>query len=407
VESPAAAALVRDRISWLAYSQYALFGYFLYAFTPSVNLLRSDEHTSRAVSALHGTGMAVGSIAVGLVAPWLVRRFGRRTMVWASLATMCAGVVVLTSCTVVPVTIAGAVIGSFGGTFLANLAAAILTTHHRGAAGGAAVTEGTGIGAALGIFAPLLLAGAIAIHVGWRAGMQLVVVFAVAVALVFGRSARPEDDGNATGSRPATTRARLPREFWRACGVLVMTTAVEFSMTIWSSDVLQTHDGLSKGDATAGVTAIIVGLTAGRLLSGRLALRYHADTLLLAAFALTIVGFAAFWTASTALPAYLGLAVTGAGMSVQYPLATTRAIRFADGHTDLALSYATLGTGAAVALAPFGLGAIADHVGSHTAMLIVPIFVLLAATAVITARRPSVPLVAAPIPAAREAATLS
>jgi len=240
--------------------------------------------------------------------------------------------------------------------------------------------------------------------------MQLVVLFAVVVALVFGRSARPEDDGNdgnATGARPTTTRARLPREFWRACGVLVMTTAVEFSMTIWSSDVLQTHDGLSKGDATAGVTAIIVGMTAGRLLSGRLALRYHAETLLLAAFALTVVGFAAFWTASTALPAYLGLAVTGAGMSVQYPLATTRAIRLAGGHTDLALSYATLGTGAAVALAPFGLGAIADHVGSHTAMLIVPIFVLLAATAVVTARRPSVPLVAAPIPTAREAATLS
>ncbi len=402
MNSPAHTTLVRDRVTWLAYSQFALFGYFLYSFTPSVDLLRDDEHTSRAISALHGTGLAVGSVAVGLVAPRLVRRFGRRVMVWSSLATMCAGVLVLTSCRIVPVTIAGAVIASFGGTLLCNLGAAILTAHHAGSAGGAAVTEGTGLGSGLGIFAPLLLAGAIALHLGWRAGMLLVVVFAVAMALAFGRSVQPPDDPNAAVLHATRTKVRLPREFWRASGVLVMTTAIEFSLTIWSSDVLRTHDGLSKGTATAGVTAIVVGMTLGRLLSGRLALRYHIDTLLLGAFGLTLVGFALFWAASSAVPAFIGLLVTGAGVALHYPLAVTRVIRYAEGHADLALSYATLGSGAAVAIAPFTLGALADHIGSHTAMLVVPFFVALAVAGVATARRPSVPapVLVAPVPAA-------
>ena len=61
---------------------------------------------------------------------------------------------------------------------------------------------------------------------------------------------------------------------------------------------------------------------------------------------------------------------------------------FSDGRPDLATAYAALGGGFAIGVAPFGLGALADHVGSHTAMTVVPVFVLLAAAGVATTRRP-------------------
>jgi fucose permease len=278
-------------------------------------------------------------------------------------------------------------VAGFGGTLTINLAVPILTARHRGAAGGAAVTQANGLGSACGILAPLLVGGAVSIGVGWRAGVLVTVVFAAAVAVVFARRVRP-DEIPAVPAEPHPQGGRLSREYWRACFVLVMTNAIEFSMTIWSSDVLNHHDGLSKGTAATGVTAIVTGMTIGRLSSGRLTWRYTADALLLFGFGVNIVGFGIFWISTNPVVAFAGLFIAGLGMSLQFPLAITRAVGFSDGRPDLATAYAALGGGFAVGAAPFGLGALADHIGSHTAMTVVPVFVLLAAAGVATTRHP-------------------
>jgi MFS family permease len=388
--------LVRDRLTWMTYLQLAVYGYFLYAFTPSVTLLRDDEHTSRAVSGLHGTGLAIGAMLTAVLGPRLISRFGRARMIWVALAILSLGVVIFVSCDVVSVTIAGAVVAGFGGTLVINIAIPILTAHHHGAAGGTAVTEANGLGAACGIIAPLLVGGAVAVGIGWRAGVLVTVVFAAGVAVFFAsRFSASKVRPDAIPTAPVTPHPegrRMSREFWRACFVIVMTNAIEFSMTIWSSDVLTHHDGLSKGTAATGVTAIVAGMTAGRLGSGRATLRYHPDTLLLFVFGVTIVGFGAFWASTNPVVAFGGLFIAGLGISLQYPLAITRTVGYSDGRPDLATAYAALGGGFAVGAAPFGLGALADHVGSHTAMTAVPVFVVLGAIGVATARRPPRPV---------------
>jgi MFS family permease len=371
----------------MTYLQLAIYGYFLYAFAPSVTLLRDDEHTSRAISGLHGTGLAVGAMLTAVIAPRLISRFGRARMIWVALGILSLGVFVFVSCDVVAVTISGALIAGFGGTLVINIAVPILTAHHRGAAGGAAVTQANGIGSGCGILAPLLVGGAVAIGIGWRAGVLVTVVFAAVVAMIFGRRVRL-DEIPAAPTHPHPDGGRLSREYWRACFVLVMTNAIEFSMTIWSSDVLTHHDGLSKGTAATGVTAIVTGMTIGRLSSRRYAFRYTADTLLLFAFGVNIVGFGVFWISTNPFLAFVGLFIAGLGISLQFPLAITRAVGFSDGRPDLATAYAALGGGFAVGFAPFGLGALADHIGSHTAMTVVPVFALLAAAGVATTRRP-------------------
>ncbi|HTC70669.1 MAG TPA: MFS transporter, partial [Acidothermaceae bacterium] len=383
----ASASVVRDRLTWKVYSQLAIYGYFLYAFTPSVTLLRDDEHTSRAVSGLHGTGLAVGAMLTALIAPRLIARFGRALIMWVALGLLCAGAIAFVSCDVVAVTIAGALIAGVGGTLALNIGVAVLTDHHRGPAGGAAVTQMNGLGSACGIFAPLLVGGAVSIGIGWRAGLLVTVVLAIAVAVIFGRT--PKDAAEApVHVRKIREKGPLSKEFWRACGVLVMTNAIEFSMTIWSSDVLNHHDGLSKGTAATGVTAIVTGMTIGRLSSARLTLRHGVDRLLIYAFGLTIVGFGVFWVSTNPYLAFVGLFISGLGISVQFPLSITRAVGFSDGRPDLATAYASLAGGFAVAVAPFGLGAFADHVGSHTAMLVVPAFALLAIVGVGTTKGP-------------------
>jgi fucose permease len=393
---PASASLIRDRLTWTVYLQLAIYGYFLYAFTPSVNLLRDDENVSRAISGLHGTGLAVGAMAAGLVAPRMSARLGRTRSIWVSLVILCAGAGIFVSCEIVSVTIAGAIVAGFGGTMVVNLSAAVLTAHH-GATGGTAVTEANGLGSGMGIFAPLLISAAIAVGLGWRAGLLVVIVLAVVVAAAFLRPGEvPADAVDRDQSQLADTR--LGRLFWWSWGVLVMTTAIEFSMTIWTSDVLQNHDGLSKGTAATGVTAIVAGMTLGRLASTRFTTRYSVDALLVSVFGITVVGFATFW--ATAIPAlgFVGLFITGLGISLQFPLAITRLIGFSNGRADLATGYGSIGTGFSVALAPFGLGAFADHVGSHTAMLVVPVFALLGIAGIAVSRRPQRLVTPAPAP---------
>jgi len=371
----------------MTYLQLMVYGYFLYAFAPSVTLLRDDEHTSRAISGLHGTGLAVGAMLTAVLGPRLISRFGRARVMWAALTIVSLGVVVFVSCDVVAVTIAGAFVAGFGGTLVLNISVAVLTAHHKGAAAGTAVTEANGLGSGCGIIAPLLVGGAVSIGLGWRAGVLVTVVLAAVIAGIFARR-MPADGVPIALAAPEPEGRRLSREYWRACFVIVMTNAIEFSMTIWSSDVLNHHDGLSKGVAATGVTAIVTGMTLGRLTSGRLTLRYSADTLLLFVFGVTIVGFGVFWVSTNPVLAFVGLFIVGLGISLMYPLAITRAVGFSDGRPDLATAYAALGGGFAVGAAPFGLGALADHVGSHTAMTVVPIFVLLAAAGVATTRRP-------------------
>jgi MFS family permease len=383
---PASASLIRDRLTWTVYLQLAIYGYFLYSFTPSVNLLRDDENISRAISGLHGTGLAVGAMAAGLAAPRLSARFGRMRSIWISLVILCVGIGIFVSCRIVSVTIAGAIVAGFGGTIVVNLSAAVLTAHH-GATGGAAVTEANGFGSGIGIFAPLLISAAIAIGLGWRAGILVAVVLAVGVASVFLRRDEQNTD-TLDRDEPELAGIRLGALFWWSWGVLVLTTAIEFSMTIWTSDVLQDHDGLSKGTAATGVTAIVAGMTLGRLASTRLATRHSVDTLLVSVFGITMIGFATFWATAIPVVGFAGLFVTGIGISLQFPLAITRLIGYSHGRADLATGYGSIGTGFSVALAPFGLGALADHIGSHTAMLVVPVFALLGVTGTAVSHRP-------------------
>ena len=77
--------LRRDRLTWLNYASYALFGYFLYTFSASAPLLRDDQGTSSAVAAAHEVSYAVGAVVVGAFGDRVVRRLGRKRVFWTGL----------------------------------------------------------------------------------------------------------------------------------------------------------------------------------------------------------------------------------------------------------------------------------------------------------------------------------
>ncbi|HSK26673.1 MAG TPA: MFS transporter [Jiangellales bacterium] len=353
----------------------AVFGYWLFAFGPTVPLLREDQGVSRAVSGLHGTALAAGSVLAGLFGAALVARLGRATVMRLGLVGIAVAVVLITSATALPVTLLGALVGGTLGSLLVNTHSPVLSDHHE-LAGPAAINEANALAAAAGVLSPLVLGLCVASGLGWRVGLLAVVPLA-AVGLVYSRGVRMPDPAPSRGLPPGA-RPRLPRRYWASWTVFVLCIAVEFSMTIWASVLLRERAGLSAGAAAASVSLLVLGMSVGRLLGGRLALRVPVDLLLGSSLLVTLAGFAAFWASTSPWLAVGGLLVVGLGVAVQFPLAVTRAIAASRGLADVATARASLGAGLAIGVAPFALGSLADRVGTHRAYLIVPGLLVLA-----------------------------
>jgi predicted MFS family arabinose efflux permease len=313
---------------------------------------------------------------VGLVGPRVVQRIGRSRALWGGLATACAGIALFCATTALPVTLLSAFITTFGGSFVVSVSSTVLADHHR-TAGSAAMSEGHAGAAVVGLCAPLVIGGAVAVGAGWRAGLLMALVLAGILAVVLGRVVIP-DHRLADDHDPAPSGS-LPSHYWWAWAALAFCVAVEFSMTIWTSDVLRDRVGLTEGAAAAGVTAVVAGMAVGRILGGRLARRRELDWLFYRALIVTALGFGVFWVSTAAVPALVGLAVCGLGIALHFPVGLMRALATAPGRTDLAAARASLGVGVAVGVGPFLLGALADTFGTHTAFLVVPGFLALSA----------------------------
>jgi fucose permease len=372
-------------VTWLVHGQLGLWGWFLFGFGPVVPLLREEFDVSRAVAGLHGSVAAAGSVLAGFAYPRLTARLGRGPTSWVGTAGLCAGVGVLGVGHRLALTLLGALIAGTFGSLLVTGSSAILSDHH-GPAGPTAITETNAVAAGTGLLGPAAVGGCVAAGWGWRPAMVVLLVPAALLALALHRTAVP----NAPTSPAHHDRdARLPRAYWIAWTVVVAIIGVEFSMTLWSSDMLRSRAGLGDGAAAASVSAVVGGMFIGRLLGTRLTARHHPDHLLLAALGLSATGFTLFWCSTAAVPAIAGLALTGTGMSLHYPLAVARLIAASDGRPDRAVGRMSMGAGLAGMVAPVGLGAMADAIGAHRAFLGVPVLIGLAALAVLRAPTPT------------------
>jgi predicted MFS family arabinose efflux permease len=296
---------------------------------------------------------------------------------------MCAGLVLFTATTALPATLSGALLSAFGGSFVVMVSATLLIDRH-GEGGPAAVAEANALAAGVGTVAPLVVGLSVGLGFGWRPAVLLLlpVVGALVIAGRGVRAPRHTDPGE-------ERRGRLPRRYWISWMVVTSGIAIEFCLVLWTADVMRERVGLSPGPAAASVTAVVGGMFVGRLLGGRLALRYPLDGLLYGAIALTGTGFTVLWLTtevSLALPALLAC---GIGIALFYPLGVARAIDASEGRPDHASARVGIGAALASGLGPFVLGALADLFGLHLALLVVPALLAVAALGLHLGRLPS------------------
>ncbi|WP_422734336.1 MFS transporter [Micromonospora sp. WMMD558] len=380
--------LTRDRTTWLAYAQLGLWGFFLYGFGPVVPLLRDEQGTSAAVAGLHSTGIAVGALLGGALFAPLARRVGRSPAIWTGLAGVALGITALATLHALPATItAMAVIATFGMMVISGVTV-VLTARH-GVAAPAALSEANAACAGMGVLAPLVIGASVDAGWGWRPAMaaEVGLIALVALAALTFRVRGPLADpaAAAAGARPAVPASgtavsrRLPQAYWVAWVLMAVTGSIEVCLSLWTADVLRTHAGLGAGAASAAVAAIVGGMFAGRVVGGRIALRYRPVPLLLAALGLSLAGFALFWATPVGGLAVAGLLLLGLGNALHYPLAISIALAVAGPAADRAAGWASYSMGVGFGIAPVALGWVADEVGPHLAFLLLPAFIGVAA----------------------------
>lgn len=372
---------MHDRLTWLIYAQLGTWGFFLYGFGPVVPLLRDEQGTTAAIASLHSTALAAGGLLGAASFPWLAQRIGRGRAIWAGLAGVVASVLLLCAFRPLPATLTAVMLASAFGTVVLCAANTSLSDHH-GPAAPAAISEANAVAAGIGILAPLVVGLTVAAGLTWRPGIAVVVLLIALVTLASWIFRVRLPAGPALSDVPSE-RTPLPRASWLAWILMAATASIEVCLSLWAADVLRTHAGMSPGAASATVAAIVAGMFAGRLIGGRVALRIPPAQLLLGALAVSLLGFAVFWTSPVGWLAAAGLIVVGLGNALHYPLGVSMALIVAGGQPDRAAAYSSYAVAVGFGVAPLVLGWVADGIGPHLAFLLVPGFIGVAALLVV------------------------
>jgi fucose permease len=362
----------RDRLTWIAYAMLGWFAYLQASPGLVVPHLRDELHLGYAAGGLHVAGFATGSLVAGVTAGRLERRAGRRALFWLSAAGMAAGTLLLAAGGTEAATLAAMLaMGTAGGLLLITIQALLSDRH--GERRTIALTEAN-VAASLAYV--VLIGGlslAAATGLGWRAALLAVLLLP---PLAFWQARREPIDAPPA---PPRERGALPPAFWVAAAMLFCTTAAEWCITGWGASFVKGAADVSTDTAVALMAAYFAGVLAGRIAGSVLARRHAAHRLLAAALALTAVGFAILWPATSPATALAGLLVLGLGLGNLFPLGLSVTVGLAPDLAQLASGRATLVTSGAVLLAPLTVGALADATSLTAALAVVPASLALAA----------------------------
>ena len=362
---------IRDRTTLLAYAQLGLLGWFVYAFGASLTLLRDDEGLSRTAASLLSISLAAGGTLGSFLAASIVRRWGRGAMLRAGALAIATGTLLYISDGPLWLVATGPFIGSLGASFCAVGVSAYLEAR-QGAAADASLAEANLVASSASLIGILAVGVAATTILGWRLGLLLLVVVAIALEVLRGRTVEAFNVGTDMESR--ADAPRLPTLVWWAVLTLILLTSVEITLLQWGPDLLRERGGLEAGSASATIAAIVVGMIIGRLVGSRLVERVSSELVFGGSIIFAAAAFVYTWLVTGAVPLIFGLVLIGVGIGMHFPLGIGRAMRASAGQPDRAAGWTSAGIGIMSGVAPFALAALADSWGVHKAFAVMLLF---------------------------------
>jgi MFS family permease len=374
VTSLVAARPRRDRPTWAGYILISSYVWFVYAFSSSQALIRDEQGTSRTIASLHVIFLSIGGIIAGLIAARFIVKLGRDRFITFSVAGLAAGVLLYTAPGGIILTLSGSFTASFFGSAIIVGASAFLFDHQK-EAGPASITEANAVAALSGALAPIAVGLGVAIFLGWRIGLWLTLL-GLLVSLLLMRNNFPVFRVPVEEQIREAQKVPFPRRFWWALTTLFILISSEFILTLWSVDLLRERGGLDAGAAAATVGALTLGIFIGRVIGSRFAEYFPVDRILIIAVLIAGAGWLIVWLNTFAPIMIGGLVVSGIGVALFWPLGISRVVMASGGQNDRATALAAVAGASAGGVGPFALGALADAIGVHSALLVLPVVLL-------------------------------
>jgi len=378
--SRATQAFRRDRVTWACYLALALFTYFLSIQGNIIPFLRDELALSYREVSLHPAALAAGLIICGLLGERVVAWCGRRGALALGFVGTCGGAVLLSVAhTATASIVACLLMGAPGGLILVVVPALLAERH--GADRSIAFGEANAASYFASLTATVAMGSFIAMGLDWRTGLAFGIgLTAVAVTRHAG------DSIPAVRPRAESGAGRLPAAYWAYWATLFCVIALEFCTLLWSPEVLERVQGLSRASAAAMAAGFSAAMLTGRLFIAPLLRRVSAQRLFCASLALTLPGLALYIGVHQPVLCVVGLVMLGLGTAPLYPLTLGFAIGVAGRLGEVASARASLASGIAILAMPMALGALADGLGLRLACLFLPVLPAVGALCFVAAR---------------------
>jgi MFS family permease len=363
-------SFIRDRFTWLGYLMLGYYAYMQATTGPLMTYLGAELQLTYVQRGLHFSAFALGMVLAGLTADRLAQRWGRGRIFWIGGFGMGAFASLLVFGKTPVITIAGALLMGYIGSWTLVMIQAALADRH-GEQRTIALTESNVIASVGAMIAPALI-GLLAD--GWRGALLAGFGAWLVLYVVFRRTTIPtnaasSDNANIKHSDlPSTT---LPRIFWLYWLMGIVIGSIEWSIIFWASDFFERVVGLPKNYAATAVSAYFVANIIGRALGSRLARTIPAETLLLGVVIVASIGFPIFWLSPTPLFNIVGLFLAGLGVSNLYPFILAMVTHVAPDQSNTASARISMAMGVAMLVTPLVLASFADQVGIRNAYMVV------------------------------------
>ena len=368
----------RDKTFWSIALQVTILNFYLGGFGPAQPLLRADQGTSLTIAGLHGTSMGIASICAGLSNSRWVHYFGREKTSWIGMWLFCTGVLMFVTFKSIGFTLSATFLGGMGTSMVINNMVTRLS-HHFKEATPLALPQSNGINSVGFVFGTIVVGTLAGTAISWRFGLLLTIP-ATIILYFFSRDKNRDPHDREVSVRQ---RGKLSRTYWIACFGFFICICTEFGTSFWAAALLRNRVGGTTSAATLAIVALGTGMAVGRWYGAIVLKRLKLDHQLISIISFQFIGFAIFWLSHNLFISLLTLFIVGLGISMQFALSSLRLIGFSNNRPDLAIGISSLAAGSGIALAPFVLGVLGDHLGISRAYLMVPVLILIALVIVI------------------------
>ncbi|SFT52950.1 Fucose permease [Kosakonia arachidis] len=373
---------LRNRL-WALFTFFFLPGLLMASWATRTPAIRDILSVSTAEMGGVLFGLSIGSMSGILSSAWLVKRFGARKVIRASMSFSVLGMIILSLALWVASPLLFAIgLAVFGG----SLGAGEVAMNIEGAEVEREMNKtvlpmmhgfysfGTLVGAGIGMTLTAL---------GLTANVHILLAALVAILpIIVAIAAIPDGTGKNSAEENAQRKKGIP--FWRdsqllLIGVVVLAMAfAEGSANDWLPLLMVDGHGFSPTSGSLIYAGFTLGMTIGRFTGGWFIDRYNRVTVVRASALMGALGIGLIIFVDSAWVAGVSVILWGLGASLGFPLTISAA---SDTGPDAPTRVSVVATTGYLAflVGPPLLGFLGEHYGLRSAMLVVLSLVLIAA----------------------------